>query len=327
VNLGVAGANPRDYLDHLRDPGLAYEPDVVLVMVMANDVENRWVQLEFDVQIASQVLANARRAVLAPPPSWTRIPKAVFPALYTLVWKRLHALGADARRTEAGGRRAERTNAAPAPSPPSATAEAVLLKLADCYQRREFIEHFLTTVPPGRLDGLRPVLEGTVPPDADATEPYLRVKALVDPRLLADLVLLPPRYDAAWDDVARQLRRIVALARWERARPVLIFAPAAHQVTAAGRPYLESLGFAWDERTLTDTTFADRLRAFARSENVLFVDLLPVLRQHRDEGLYFPRDGHWTPAGHALAAAEIARALATPDVRAMSSRNRGGRTR
>src|SRR5262249_16676137 len=53
VNLGVPGANPRDYLSHLRDPGLAYEPDVVIVMVMANDVQDRWVQHEFGVQFGA----------------------------------------------------------------------------------------------------------------------------------------------------------------------------------------------------------------------------------------------------------------------------------
>src|SRR4030095_5494373 len=56
VNLGVPGANPRDYLSHLRDPGLAYEPDVVLVTVMANDVQDRWTQLEFGVQSTPGVL-------------------------------------------------------------------------------------------------------------------------------------------------------------------------------------------------------------------------------------------------------------------------------
>src|SRR5262249_13452048 len=53
VNLGVPGTNPRDYLDHLRDPGLAYDPDVVLVTVMGNDVQDRLVQREFDVRFAS----------------------------------------------------------------------------------------------------------------------------------------------------------------------------------------------------------------------------------------------------------------------------------
>jgi thioesterase domain-containing protein len=61
--------------------------------------------------------------------------------------------------------------------------------------------------------------------------------------------------------------------------------------------------------TLTDSTFADRLRALARAEHVTFVDLLPSLRARRDHGLYFPEDGHWSPAGHAHVAHVVARAL------------------
>jgi GDSL-like Lipase/Acylhydrolase family len=68
INLGVPGANPRDYLSYLSDPGLAYQPDVVLVMVMANDVQDRWIQQEFGVNLNSEVLADARHAVLTPPP-------------------------------------------------------------------------------------------------------------------------------------------------------------------------------------------------------------------------------------------------------------------
>ena len=60
-------------MSHLQDPGLAYEPDMVIVTVMANDVQDRWVQREFGVQFASGVLADARRGVLDPSPAWTRI--------------------------------------------------------------------------------------------------------------------------------------------------------------------------------------------------------------------------------------------------------------
>src|SRR5262249_35654417 len=148
--------------------------------------------------------------------------------------------------------------------------------------------------------------------------------ALVQPRLFADAAMLPPRYDAAWDDVKRQLRRIVALARRNGARPLLVFAPAAQQVTPAARRYLEPLGFVWDERTLTDTTFADRLRALARSEGVPFVNLLPLLRRRRYDGLYSPMDGHWTPTGNAVVAAEVAGAFGR-DVGVASSDNRGAR--
>ena len=174
-------------------------------------------------------------------------------------------------------------------SPPAGTAEAVLLVLADRYERREAVEDALASMPAGQLDAFRPVLDGTASiDDADASENYLRIMALLQPRLFADAVLLPPRYDAAWDDVKRQLHRIVALALRNGARPLLVFAPAAQQVTSASRRYLKSLGFVWDERTLTDTTFADRLRALARSEDVPFVDLVPALRRRRDDGSISP---------------------------------------
>ena len=50
-------------------------------------------------------------------------------------------------------------------------------------------------------------------------------------------------------------------------------------------------------------------RIEARAEGVPFVDLLPILRARRDDGLYFPKDGHWNPAGHALVADVVAGAL------------------
>jgi lysophospholipase L1-like esterase len=309
VNLGVPGTNPRDYVSHLQYPGLAYEPDVVLVTVMANDVQDRWVQREFGVHFASDVLMAARRQTLEPSRGLTLIPRTVFPALYPFVWNRLHSQPVGPPLAQAADSRPTAI-AASNPFPVRGTAEAVLLTLADRYGRRAAVENAIATMPASELDALRPVLEGTVPIDADAAaEPYLRIMALVQPRLSVDAVLLPQRYDAAWHDVQGDLRRIFTLARGAGARPMLIFAPAVQEVTGAAKPYLESLGFEWDDRTLTDTTFADRLRATALAEHVTFVDLLPVLRARRDDALYFPEDGHWTPAGHAHVAHVLARAL------------------
>src|SRR5262245_48515932 len=175
VNLGVPGTNPRDYLAHLRDPGLAYEPDVVLVTVMGNDVEDRWVQREFGVQFASDVLVDARRRTLEPPREWTRIARAAFPALYPYAWNRLHTLRAGPPRAQAAGPRPDGTRALAASSVPGA-AEAVLVALAERYHRREAVEGAIAMMPASQLDDLRPVLEGTVALDADAAaEPYLRI--------------------------------------------------------------------------------------------------------------------------------------------------------
>ena len=232
----------------------------------------------------------------------------MFPALYPYAWNRLHSRPVGPSRAQAADTHPDVAASQPAPVP--GAAEAVLLTLADRYRRRDAVENAIATMPASELDAFRPVLEGPVSLDADAAvEPSLRIMALVQPRLFADAVLLPPRYDAAWDDVQCDLRRIFAIARGAGARPVLIFAPAVQQVTAAAKPYLEWLGFEWDGRTLTDNTFVDRLRALARAEHVTFLDLLPSLRARRDHALYFPEDGHWSPAGHAHVAHVVARAL------------------
>ena len=123
--------------------------------------------------------------MLEPSPTWTRIPRAVFPALYPFVWNRLGGPAPRLRAAQAEGLHPDATAAAP--SPAKDTAEAVLLALADRYGRRETVEDAVATMPASQLNALRPVLEGTVPLDADAaTEPYLRVMALVQPRLFAD---------------------------------------------------------------------------------------------------------------------------------------------
>src|SRR5262249_18199218 len=216
---------------------------------------------EFDVRFASDVLVDARRGTLDPSPTWTHIPRTVFPALYPYAWNRLHPLRVNPPRVRAASACPDGT-AASAASPAGGDAVAVLLALGDRYGRREAVHDAVATMQPSNLDALRPVLEGTVALDDDAAaEPYLRLMALVQPRLFAGAVLLPRRYDAAWDDVSRDLRRIFALARESGARPVLLFAPGVQQVTDAARPSLESLGFEWDDRTLTDTTFTDRLQA------------------------------------------------------------------
>jgi hypothetical protein len=52
------------------------------------------------------------------------------------------------------------------------------------------------------------------------------------------------------------------------------------------------------------------LRALAEDEGLVAVDLLPALRASREgDRLYHGTDIHWTARGHAVAAAEILRAL------------------
>jgi hypothetical protein len=82
VNLGVPGTNPRDYVGNLRDVGLAYEPDVVLVAVGANDVHDVRVQPRSGSQFGWERLREAQRAVLQSQPAWRALPRRLWPVLY-----------------------------------------------------------------------------------------------------------------------------------------------------------------------------------------------------------------------------------------------------
>lgn len=56
-----------------------------------------------------------------------------------------------------------------------------------------------------------------------------------------------------------------------------------------------------------DSELQKRLKQWAYAQNVPFLDLTPVCRKAVQEGqrLDYPQDGHWTSAGHALAAKSI----------------------
>ena len=310
VNLGVPGTNPRDYVGNLRDVGLAYEPDVVLIAVGANDVHDVRVQPRSGSQFGWERLSEAQRAVLQPQPAWRALPRHLWPVLYPVARACLTALLAE----ESPEARDDTDDSASDPSPSTRVLDArwrdVLLAFADAYGRRAEVAETISSLPAERLARIRRVLSGeTAIASEDGEDDYWSLVALVQPDLMSDAVLLPPSYDAAWRRTAARLRALVRLARRADARVVMTLVPDQHQVTARGRAVLDERGFRWDPRVLTDTTLVDRLQALAAAEAATFIDLLDDFRERADEPLYFPRDGHWTAAGHDLAARVLAAGL------------------
>jgi lysophospholipase L1-like esterase len=306
VNLGVPGTNPRDYAGNLRDVGLAYEPDVVLVAVGANDVHDVRVQPRSGSQFGWERLGEAQRAVLRPQSAWRALPRRLWPVLYPIAHARLAALFDD-ESPEAR----DADDSPPAPSPSVHVLDArwrdVLLAFADAYGRRAEVAGSISSLPAERLARIRRVLSGeTDISSEEGEEDYWSLVALVQPDLMSEAVLLPPSYDDAWKRTAARLRAAVRLARRADARVVMTLVPDQHQVTARGRDIMDERGFRWDPRVLSDTTLVDRLRALAAAEGATFIDLLDDFRARADEALYFPRDGHWTAAGHDLAARVLA---------------------
>jgi len=309
VNLGVPGTNPRDYEGNLREVGLDYDPDIVLVAVGANDVHDVRIQPRSGTQFGWERLPQARRDARHASPSWTRLPHILWPALYPFAREALISLAGKTNPYSSGPQ-----------SPPASTPSAnprpivrwqdVVLALADAYDRRAQVAQRLAAIDATRVERMRPLLIGELPLDSQqGEEAYWSVIALIEPDLMSDAVLLPPVYDDAWRRVADRLRRIGRCARHVGADTVITFVPDEHQVTSRGRAILEERGFRWNARTLADTTFVDRLQALAAGDGLGFIDLLGPFRDRSEEPLYFPRDGHWTPAGHELAARTLAHGL------------------
>jgi hypothetical protein len=90
---------------------------------------------------------------------------------------------------------------------------------------------------------------------------------------------------------------------------MVVYVPGAQEVTGERLERLARQGFAVDGASLTHAVLGDRLARFGTEAGIPVVDLRGPLRAHAGELLYFPRDGHWTPRGHRVAAEAIAAAI------------------
>lgn len=93
------------------------------------------------------------------------------------------------------------------------------------------------------------------------------------------------RLELAWQKMEQELARMATIARSLGARLVILHIPTRAPWDAPAR-YLP-----------------DRFSGWAATRQIEFVDALPAIsRQPDPAALYYPRDGHSTPAGHAVLA-------------------------
>lgn len=118
---------------------------------------------------------------------------------------------------------------------------------------------------------------------------------------------LTPREEKSLGEVRRVLGEAGRLCGGQGARLLVVFVPTKDRVYkslcrfAAGAEPLR-----WESNDLPR-----RIEAIAQEAGAGSLDLTPLFaeRAARGEVLYFPRDSHWSPAGHAAAARAIARAI------------------
>jgi lysophospholipase L1-like esterase len=144
------------------------------------------------------------------------------------------------------------------------------------------------------------------------SNPFNLADAVLDPDgLRHNLLLDTPKMGEGWaalESALRELEREVAVANADShvaTKLVLVCIPAAVQVDATYW-WLRNLGVRLDRRVIEQPVFQARLAAFASRENIPLIDLLPVMRAHPEQRLYYEQDGHWSAAGHRVAAQAIA---------------------
>lgn len=277
INAGLSGTGPVDYGRILFDVGFRYEPDGVLMLVYANDVTN----------------TEPDATINAPDPSRTPVVRAALAQL----WPHAYALLARARfyrRLRAAGRPEDFIKAVGA----EAARRGIDARRIDRW-KRTLDTALVTAVNRGAFNGA------------------LLSPGLLDTSYWTDaLDVDTPTAKQRWMAMSRAMHEIVRRAR-ERDSPIAVaFAPAAFQYDSAyAWCHLETPcafpGVTMRRAWSTETTRVERLlRAWADAERVPFLDLTPAFRREPAPGqLYFTLDGHWTPAGHRLAAREIDRWL------------------
>ena len=272
-NFGVSGTGPVAAERIFRRYAARYEPDLVLVCVYAGN----------DASDALRERAEARPAL----------------AIATLAAEalgRLRAMRAD-RRAAAPTRGAGGWNAFGGENPASLPA---LLAAA---RRRG--------VPADSVHARLAALPDSLLADALAfrSNPYNLAEAVLDPSSLRDNVLVAtPQLAEGWNHLEAALSALDAEVRRSGARMVLAVIPAGVQVDKKYW-WAARLGFALDDRVLSEPVFQDRLRGFASGAGIPFIDLLPEMKSLGSSVLYFEQDGHWNASGHEAAARAIANGL------------------
>jgi len=274
-NFGVPGGGPFNALYLWRDFGREVRPQLVIVAVYAGN----------DASDAKREASEAR-------------PRFVLVARARMLWHRLRASAGVGKRAAVKAPAAfHGWNAFGVDNP--ATEEALLAAA----QKRG--------VPTDSVKARFAAIPDSLKADALAfrSNPFNLAEAVLDPDgLQHNLLLDTPGMKQGWDALESALTRLQRSVESAHAKMLLVCIPAAVQVDSTYW-WPAKLGVRLDDRVLHDTVFQDRLAQFARKQQLPYIDLLPAMRKRTSSRLYYRQDGHWTAAGHDVAARAIAERL------------------
>ena len=266
-NFGVPGTGPFNALYLWRDYARQIRPQVVVVTVYAgND--------------AADALRESKEAT----------PRLVLAARAKMLWHRLRAPSRPGAGTRSRAAGAHGWNAFGIDNP--ATTDALLAAAQKRGVSPDSVRARLAQIPDSLMkDAL-----------AFRSNPFNVAEAVLDPDgLRHNLLLDTPEMRQGFDALESALTRLHREVEAAHSQLLLVCIPAAVQVDSTYW-WPAHLGVRLDERVVNDTVFQHELAEFARKEHVDLVDLLPALRKRPTARLYFEQDGHWTAAGHDVAA-------------------------
>jgi hypothetical protein len=121
------------------------------------------------------------------------------------------------------------------------------------------------------------------------------------------LIEPPAEWDEAWWVTEQLLGRVRDSAGGMGANLLVVLAPSNFQVDDQAWRWLVP-GDSRERRRYDQQSPNRRLDGIGQRQGLRMLDLLPSIRAAHDAGaqLYYPADGHWTSAGHAFAAEQIA---------------------
>jgi hypothetical protein len=270
-NFGVPGTGPFNALYLWRDYARQIRPQVVVVTVYAGN----------DASDARREAAEAK-------------PRLVLASKARMLWHRLPATSRARSVIKTAG---QGWNAFGLDNP---STEAALYAAA---QKRgvpaDSVRARLAQIPDSLLEDAR----------AFRSNPFNVAEAVLDPDgLRHNLLLDTPEMKQGFAALESALSRLHREVEAAHSQLLLVCIPAAVQVDSTYW-WPVHLGVRLDERVVHDTVFQHELLEFARTEHIEFVDLLPALRKRPSARLYFEEDGHWTAAGHDVAASVIGEKL------------------
>jgi lysophospholipase L1-like esterase len=279
INGGLSGTGPLEYWRLFHNVGLRYAPDMILICLMANDLVNMPESLSREFLYAKHHVVR-RRGI-------KRMAHALAPRAYSIL---------ESTRLAASTRANDRRS----------VVERIKERARRLGIPEAKISHWETTLPAEVRNNADHINEGRVG------------FGLLKPNFLSDnLDIASPSARERLATMLLALNETLHVARARGTRVAMVFIPFDYQYDP-GRyknsdPWIATGMTAKREWLWQTSALQQRLSQWATENRIEFLDLTESFRfekqRNSDAILNFPIDGHWTEAGHALAAKEIGRWL------------------